>query len=61
MIQPMLLYVDRGQDPCLTNPDPPPAKKKKTKENVGLILFSLCDLVGCFKMVLFGRNCTIVA
>ena len=24
MMQSMLLYVDRGQDPCLTKPDPPP-------------------------------------
>ena len=60
MMQSMLLYVDRGQDPCLTKPDPPPPQKKKEK-NVGLILFSLCALKGCFKMVLFGRNCTIVA
>ena len=59
MMQSMLLYVDRGQNPCLTKPDPPLPPKKK--ENVGLILFSLCDLKGCFKMVLFGRNCTIVA
>ena len=58
MMQSMLLYVDRGQDPCLTKPDPPPPLKK---ENVGLILFSLCDLKGYFKMVFFGRNCTIVA
>ena len=29
MMQSMLLYVDRGQDPCLTKPDPPPPKKRK--------------------------------
>ena len=31
MMQSMLLYVDRGQDPCLTKPDPPPPPQKRKK------------------------------
>ena len=32
IMQSMLLYVDCGQDPCLTTPAPPPQPPKKERK-----------------------------
>ena len=41
----MLLYVDHGQDPCLTTPAPPPNPQKRKK-----MLGSFCLLSVILKL-----------